>query len=463
LAKEKEERRLARLKVLEDQKADTIKRRQEQKEKELLEKQQLAEYMKPREDLEITDSKPLPELPLMETVLDDAADVGNCLAVMQFIRLFGPALELDRQIEHDFSFADLCAAVLETSPLGLLGDIVMHLVVSVLDEDCEGEGGQPIPFLRMALRDVQLDTNTVSAVLLAFLCSHRASDFREEELIVRLQSGSFFSLSTKDKLTVLNYLCEQLTSHTAVQNCMVEAEDRANKLRAQFRDERSEAVATRRKRIRELKAELVEKMKLAEAEGATATEGATQPDVAKLPKPMYAQLQQEYRESTRQEEDDFKRTMDARESEVQNQLWELEAVYRGVQPLGSDRFFRRFWVCQATPGLLIEPAEQSASEVAATDTSFSAVAEGLTSGWQVIMAPEHLDTLQQHLNSRGLREHDLGEELAKFKALVAERIRAPEMHAPATAMEVEVGMREHACSMLLCVCSPDTLSAASMC
>lgn len=454
LAKEKEERRVLREKQREEQKAETIRRNQEKKERDLLEKQRLAEYMRPREDLELTDSKPLPEFTLMPASLNPT-EVGNCMAVMQFLRLFGDALELERQIEHDFSYADLCAAVAETSPLGLLGDILMHLLVSVLDEDCAGEEEDaPIPFLRMDLKDVQLDTNTVTVVLHAFLTSHRARDFREESIVLKLQERSFFSLAEAEKLAVLNFLCEQLISHAAVQNCMVEAEDSAASLRTQLREDRTEAVAARRARLKELKQEYNEKMAQPAAaastgSGAEVTSKDTAEDSPSAPaepqagkagkdsnKKAVLQLQKDHRDRIKAEEDDFKKTMDAREAEVLDQLWELEAVYRGVQPLGRDRYFRRYWVCHAVPGLLVEPADASGKELIAS-TNHSAAADSLGDNWRFVGGPDELENVIDHLNARGLRENRLGENLVKYRSLVVKRMSAKETPAPATEIAEE--------------------------
>ncbi|XP_057315338.1 bromodomain adjacent to zinc finger domain protein 1A-like isoform X2 [Hydractinia symbiolongicarpus] len=140
--KEKERKKLdldnlkmTKLKEKEEEKARKKNEREKEREKQIeakkLELDFLKEFNKPREDLKLEDSKPLPTFVPFKSVLDQEL-IGDCVMVVEFVNIFGSLFDLDNEIDGKVSFSWLEEALTEHDAEGKYYEILRFLLHAYL-------------------------------------------------------------------------------------------------------------------------------------------------------------------------------------------------------------------------------------------------------------------------------------------------------------------------------------------
>eukprot|EP00116_Pleurobrachia_bachei_P000278 sb/3460540/ len=120
----------------------TKSERELQRKMQLAEQAFLKEWMRPREDLELTDSKELPDMKPPQTVLDNSL-YGNLIQVTEFLWLFGEHVNFSEEFPQGIpTIGELDKSLGEQKRGGLFGQLViflLKLVFALQDEEEEEE------------------------------------------------------------------------------------------------------------------------------------------------------------------------------------------------------------------------------------------------------------------------------------------------------------------------------------
>lgn len=176
------------------------------------------------------------------------------------------------------------------------------------------------------------------------------------EILKKLETTLVYELDPQDKLHILASLCHQLISHVRFRDYTEDNLQKVSLLKAQLRElqteenrrQRDEASAQWRKRNED---RLKEKAKLEEMKvKPSAPQEQSQIDKESVQKlAAEAKLQAE---STVKREVFLKK-----ERALKNEIYELH--YKcSMQPIGKDRYCRRYWSFKSLPGLFVEDATE---------------------------------------------------------------------------------------------------------
>ncbi|KHJ49020.1 Bromodomain protein [Trichuris suis] len=204
------------------------KQREEQRKLDLQGKLARFRQMRmPVEDLEIEQTKQLPEFPRVQNLQLDGGAFADLLLVMHFLATFGDVLKIGRKYgtrcgnygaQHHFAIEDKEEIPsLSAMHAGLLNDpthrqsvvsLTKILLTLVLEYPGLPSGNLSRTCTGQPLRELAVTNNNYSELLRMFLASRR--DQNGPEMAAFLERTSFESLEPTVKSRILAYMCDEL-------------------------------------------------------------------------------------------------------------------------------------------------------------------------------------------------------------------------------------------------------------
>ena len=191
----------------------------------------------------------------------------------------------------------------------------------------------------------------------------------EKHILSKLETKNVFELEPVEKLKILTCLCHQLMSQTRFRDLVEDNFQKMSTLRAQLRDLQTienrrirEEVSERwRKRMQEAAKEKEAKQSASNTSNETPTTAGSKPATGPTSAPQGLNLTKEEMaeqaklldekqtaESNRRREEFLKR-----ERQLIDELYQLQ-LKCSMNPVGKDRFCRRYWLFKSLPGVFVE-------------------------------------------------------------------------------------------------------------
>lgn len=386
-----------------------LKRAEKEKEREKLkeEKRKYAERMrqmnKRREDLECEDLQDLPQPWPVHTRL--SSDLfGEALMVLEFLRSFGEIFDLKDEFPDGLTLDVLEEALVGSDPEGPLCELLFFFISAIFQSSDEEQeqtpeketdqsealddavdsassalaamtasvGAWSLLHQGRSLRQLDLDSCTLSEILRLLLLSTSEKDdpcteLREAQpgLLHRLRSTPVYDLSPGEKLQILNALVGKLLtlglSRDLIEDCLDEHKSARQELREiraeQHRRDREEAAyrvrLRREERLKEQELKMKEREdKLREQENISVN--------GTVPEPA-PQLKKDTDKDVPKGQDSKPVSLSPEElQKEQEKVRELllrlhrASSCTALQPLGRDRWFRKYWLLPSHCALFVE-------------------------------------------------------------------------------------------------------------
>lgn len=304
---------------------------------------------------------------------------------------------------------------------------------------------------------------------------------RRPDLLETLAQSCVYDLSPADKLEILSTLCLQLLSYSASREHMEEAAHAAKKARRAIREihksegrREKEEKARLKKQEREKVEKAKEKVDAAQATDISAGGGEEGSDKESYGLPVEGSVQTAMAEPEEGEEE--RKLRIAEETKALNEELVEASAMVNLQPVGSDRYHRKYWYFPSLPGLYVEdsghfptqPSSQQAGQgpceqlpvlpwqkqLPPHDTvdltvsphksqpppliHISQIEHSSSSpckeeeksqppnsqlNWSCYYTPEAIEELLSSLNPRGIRELVLKKELEKMKSSILRSVQ----------------------------------------
>uniref|UniRef100_T1JGD9 WAC domain-containing protein n=1 Tax=Strigamia maritima TaxID=126957 RepID=T1JGD9_STRMM len=369
----------------------TQSERERKREERRLRAQLLREWARPRDDLECDDLKELPTLIPVKCDFPNEL-FGEAVMVLEFLHIFGELLNFNNAFPHGFEFGDLEKALIETNVRGIFGDLVQFFLQSIFtlqdneqpelepcsfqspevfegcDDECDSSVLQAVQAATgaaawsqrhqgLSLKHLALDCFTVSEVLRLHFLSFGSqfahlklyqqtkgsyTTFDDPGLQLRLfdplllkalDTKSVFDFNPGERLKVLHVLINQLLNFSTLRYQIEENFEKVRNARielkqiqwAEQRKEKEEAAL----RLTQQKSETGEEINGVNHE---------------IKKKRSAD------EIAQQKRDNLKK----------RELTDIIDTYQsstGIQPIGRDRCYRRFWIFDSISGLYVEDGD----------------------------------------------------------------------------------------------------------
>ncbi|XP_037542866.1 bromodomain adjacent to zinc finger domain protein 2B [Nematolebias whitei] len=230
LEMEKERRRqhMMLLKAVEAQKKAEEKERLKQekrdkirvnKEKKLafrrMELEKAKELRKPKEDMCLTDHKPLPELSCMPGLILPRKTISDCLMVLQFLHNFGDVLKLGLNSDM-LTVSNLQEGLLNIGDsMHNVQDMLVSMLSAAVCDPGVPAGRKYKTVFGDHLSNVKINRDNVSEVLQMYMESH-PEETQLASLAISLKTKAFQAHSPSQKAAVLAFLANELCCSKAV-------------------------------------------------------------------------------------------------------------------------------------------------------------------------------------------------------------------------------------------------------
>lgn len=345
-------------------------------------------WMEKRDDLLCNDLKPLPAATPVDCGIDSNL-FGNTLLILEFINVF-------KEYINDFSSpfpsgisASLFFQILNDADVnGPYSDLLLRLFDTVLmanrDYDSNEEGDLKINSAnddefgsyneddettnfcnnnysnhwvstyfgtREQLSKLKLDAFTLTEILRVYILKARNGDSKRARhdddddilLAIKLTTNNVFELNPTERLSLLKLLLDDLVKIPIVRQKIEDSMDEIFRLKNQIRHQN--AFYTKWLRDHPVRLRIRKKKPLLETADENKEENAEEP------------VETEFSEA---EKEAYKIEKAQRELQMKTSISQLKAEIRVLsafcrpRPIGMDRAFRRYWVFQSVPGLLVE-------------------------------------------------------------------------------------------------------------
>ena len=266
-------------------------------------------------------------------------------------------------------------------------------------------------------------------------------------LVKRLETISVFELTVGEKLEILNALTNQLLTFAAVRDFMENGISRHKQTKKEFK-ELQQSLEKKRKQLI-IREKLMKKKKKKKKKGgggpvtpapeASAAQSVEEDEskrgrkrrktvvaaaaaAASESKKARKEIAEEEAEATTLTTINLLKTELEKMIETKTELIERLAAERSVRrltPLGTDRAYQTYWTFASLPGVFVEKAEQDCWPLLAVPFVLYADSTHCDTKWAVYNDLESVDALIRTLNSRGLREKALKEQLKAHRSFIA--------------------------------------------
>lgn len=254
-------------------------------------------------------------------------------------------------------------------------------------------------------------------------------------VIDALSTTSFFDMEAKDKALIVSTLCYQLLMFSCSREAMEEILTQSKQIRKQLRELRFSIGGSKKKNKQQPKED----------------EQESNGDQAPREKRSASE-----EKAAKEEEEQRKVQVNEEIAQLEQELYPLTAAVC-LKPLGTDRYYNKYWVFPSLPGLYIEhfiadsfdccnqspkqsetSLDQSETEVSKrcncssvgtsspTTSSAPSLSHDLSlqcdSSWSLVSSDECFQALLSALNPLGLRESKLKMSLERIKGMVFDSI-----------------------------------------
>lgn len=363
----------------------------------------LRSYNEKRDDLLCDDLKPLP-IPIKFDCGIESQLIGDSLGIIEFLNMFkehlnildifpeGVAFEMFVKILNDCDvdgpYYDLLRSLLHTLLMSKIGDAELEgdLVIdeandniNALHEDEEVGANSYVNFANHwvstyfgtheQLSKLKIDAFTLTEILRIYIqkahkgerrikAKRQAISDEDAHLITRLTLCSVFELNQAERVQLLNLLILDVGKIPDIRTKMEESVEEVYRLKNQIRH--IKGAYTRWLRDHPIRAKM--RKKKADAAAASAAAAAVGSGEDKDAEPSAAVDD----DASAEEREQFQKDKSVKEQQTKRSLAELKSKIRKLnsvcrpRPLGVDRAFRRYWIFQSMPGILVEhPIEEA--------------------------------------------------------------------------------------------------------
>lgn len=355
----------------------------------------LRSYNEKRDDLLCDDLKPLPIAVKFDCGIE-SNNIGDSLGIVEFLNMFkehlnildifpeGIAFEMFVKILNDQDvdgpYYDLLRSLLYTLLVSKVGDAELEgdLVIDEANESInpihEDEEVGVNNYVNFAnhwvstyfgtheqLSKLKIDAFTLTEILRIYIQKTRKGERRikskqkaisdeDAHLINRLTLCSVFELNQTERVQLFNLLILDVGKIADIRIKMEESVEEVYRLKNQIRH--IKGAYTRWLRDHPIRAKMRKKKADAAAASVAAAGGGedkdTEPTVA-VDDDASAEEREQFQKDKSVKEQQTKRSL----AELKSKIRKLNSVCR-PRPLGVDRAFRRYWIFQSMPGILVE-------------------------------------------------------------------------------------------------------------
>lgn len=347
--------------------------------KKRIEMELLKELKKPIDDMRLKDLKPIPTLNRIPGLKLPAKAFSDVLMIYEFLHNFGDAIGLDSDSLPSLNSFQLALLNMEESAEDEILIILRHLLRTAIESP-----GLPVNMTTVVgqkLKDAPITNFNISEILRIYFSSfviHRASAaYGIEGKLLKLLSENkpFLSLSPTNKAEIICYLCNELTCHPAIVKRIEENIEQVAVIR---RDKW--LIDCDLRKYKSIKAKREAKRAALEAQENHADPGendkidedkikSTLPDDSgdsgpendEHITPVNLDAPDEEPEMSNEELDKKIDKLARQCTLITNKLNKANHGLR-VNPLGQDRYRRRYWVLPASGGIFVEGMESGEPE-----------------------------------------------------------------------------------------------------
>ncbi|XP_044747001.1 bromodomain adjacent to zinc finger domain protein 1A isoform X2 [Coccinella septempunctata] len=166
-SKESEAKSAQLLEEMEKRKEEYLRMKQQKEEEQKLVAAQLRNWNQPKEDLELEDQQPFPNIPELSSKIPDKY-MGDVIMLMEFIKLFSSSLTPKKFIQGNVTLKLMERALLEVEVAGPLIDLIQMFLSAILNEQKE-----EFPCKATFLKSIDVSNMTVGeAARFATLAAH---------------------------------------------------------------------------------------------------------------------------------------------------------------------------------------------------------------------------------------------------------------------------------------------------
>ncbi|GFS02191.1 bromodomain adjacent to zinc finger domain protein 2B [Elysia marginata] len=184
-----------------------------------------AELKKPVDDMELKVAKPLPKFPRMKTRMA-GRPVADTLMVAEFLKNFGPALNLDKSSIPTFESLERGLLNDNDDDVEEMSSLFMHLLRVALDDVGVPNPKEATTKLNQKVTEMEMTDSTMSEILRIFVLARG-----EKQMSEWLQDKPLEALSPTCKAAILAFLCNELLTSKSVTNEIDKHMDSINNLR----------------------------------------------------------------------------------------------------------------------------------------------------------------------------------------------------------------------------------------
>ncbi|KAM4560828.1 bromodomain adjacent to zinc finger domain protein 2B [Fundulus diaphanus] len=180
-----------------------------------LELKKAKELKKPKEDMCLTDHKPLPELSCIPGIILAGKTFSDCLMVLQFVRNFGTVLKLGLN-PNQLTISSLQDGLLNNgSSLQKVQDLLVSMLSAAVCDPGVPAGHKCKTLLGYHLTNMEINRDNVSEILQIFMEAHSGQK-EVSALAHSLQTKAFQAHSPSEKAAMLAFLVNELCCSKAV-------------------------------------------------------------------------------------------------------------------------------------------------------------------------------------------------------------------------------------------------------
>ena len=215
-----------------------------------------------KEDMELTDHRPLPQVPLVNGIRLPPEAFGNVLMIFEFLHNFGETLGFDMDSLPSLNSLQLALLRDNESEEELLS-VMSHLLVCAIEDPGIPNAQRNTTFLGQTLNRADITHTNISEILRIYLFANATGEVRtiynlhgtEKEkrdnptkaaefdsrlveteahkMSVWLEKIPFLALNPTQKSEIVSYVCNELLQNKAVVRQIEESLDRHNGLKTE--------------------------------------------------------------------------------------------------------------------------------------------------------------------------------------------------------------------------------------